>query len=102
MINPHAEYLGQQVLGAGPLQLVLMLYEITIAACRRKDGEQARRALLELIGALDFEASEIAVNLFSLYDYCLRRIREGNFEEAAFILKELKEAWQRAQEVGNN
>jgi len=100
--NPHAEYLRQQVLGASPLQLVLMLYEIAIAACGQRDGERVRRALIELIGALNFEASEIALSFFGLYDYCLRRIREGNFDEAAFLLKGLKDAWERALAAGHN
>lgn len=102
MSHLQLEAIEQQLREINPMQLILLLYEIAIAACEGGDGEQARRALLELIGALNFEASGMALNLFRLYDYALRMVRQENFEEAAFILKELKEAWQRAQEVGNN
>jgi flagellin-specific chaperone FliS len=96
MTSPQLETIESQLLEVSPTQLILLLYEVALAACEGEDGELATRTLLELIGALNFEASEIALNLLRLYDYALRMVDQGDFKEAAVILRGLKDAWEQA------
>lgn len=92
----YDQYRGQQVLSANPTQLLLMVYEHAIVQCEAHDGQRASRAVTELIGALNFDAGEVAVDLFRLYEYCLWEIRKRRFAEAAHILRRLKTAWEDA------
>lgn len=94
--NPIASYHSSQVLGASPTQLMLMIYEIAIVACGRRDTDRARRAVCELVATLNFDYDEIAVPLFRLYEYCLNQIATGSCEEASKILRGLKQAWEAA------
>ena len=94
--NPMASYQSAQVLGASPMQLMLIVYDLAIAACGRRDAERARRAITELIAALNFDYQEIAGPLFRLYEYCLSAVNSGKYHEASKILRQLKEAWETA------
>ncbi len=90
----YQQYRVQQVLSASPMQLVLMLYEMAIAGCEARDAQRAGAPITELIGALNFDQGEIAVDLFRLYEYCHWEIRRGHFRQAADILRGLKRAWE--------
>lgn len=94
--NPMLVYQRTQVLGASPMQLVLMVYDLALSGCGRRDETRARRAVTELIAGLNFDYEEVAVSLFRLYEYCLGAIRSGDFEEASKILNALKGAWETA------
>jgi flagellin-specific chaperone FliS len=94
--NPLAIYQRAHVMGASPMGLILILYDLAIASCGRSDGERASRAITELIAGLNFDYDEIAVGLFRLYEYCLGAIRAGSCDEASKILRELKGAWETA------
>ncbi len=87
-------YRSQQVLGASPMQLVLMLYDLAILGCEARDPQRAGRAITELIGGLNFDYDEIATGLFRLYEYCHWEIRRGRYEAAAEALRGLKRAWE--------
>jgi len=65
-------YLEQEVLSWSPEKLVLKTYDVFLAASRRRDIVRMNRALAQLMGALNFEAGEIAVRLYRLYEYCQR------------------------------
>lgn len=95
-VDPMAVYQRAQVLGATPMQLILMLYDLVLVACGRREAQRASRAIIELIAALNFEYEEIAVGLFRLYEYALGQIRSGSFDEAAKIIRQLKDAWETA------
>jgi flagellin-specific chaperone FliS len=92
----HEHYRTQQVLGASPMQLVLMVYDVAIVSCEARDPQRAGKAVGELIGSLNFEYREIATDLFRLYEYCLWEIRQNRFQEAATVLRGLKRAWEDA------
>ena len=92
----YRQYQEQQILSASPMQLVLMIYDHAIVGCETRDAERASRALTELIGCLNFDAGEIAVSLFRLYEYCLWEIRRKHFGDAGGILRGLKKAWEDA------
>ena len=76
--------------------LLLGIYEAGIEGCQQQDSRQASAALVELIGALNFEYEEASMGLFRLYDYCLRQVRDKKFSEVAQILADLRDAWTEA------
>jgi flagellin-specific chaperone FliS len=92
----YSHYRDQQILSASPMQLLVMVYEQAIVQCEARDPQRAGRAITELIGALNFDAGEIATDLFRLYEYCLWEIRRQHFTDAAQILRQLKKAWEDA------
>jgi flagellin-specific chaperone FliS len=92
----YSQYRDQQILSASPMQLLVMVYEQAIVQCEARDPQRASRAITELIGALNFDAGEIATDLFRLYEYCLWEIRRQHFTDAAHILRQLKKAWEDA------
>ncbi len=98
--NVSLQYRTQQILSATPMQLLLMVYEEATVSCEARDKQRAGRAIAELIGALNFDAGEIAADLFRLYEYCLMEIRRNRFSEAASILRRLKQAWEDALKGG--
>ncbi len=96
------EYRQQDVLGASPLRLVVMAYDVAIQACEQKDFERAVKAISVLRDALNFDYQEIAVGLFRVYQYCLDCLRKGDFVQAMGYLKELREAWVSSEKRLNN
>ncbi len=95
--HPHAHsYFEQEVFSWSPEQLVLKTYDVFLAAYRRNDIALMNRALVQLINALNFEAGEIAVRLYRLYEYCQRCLWSRRTEDAALIIQELRSAWAQA------
>jgi flagellar protein FliS len=116
--NPYDKYKNMQVQTATPGQLILMLYEGAIKFCKmskkfieEKNYMDANKYLIktqdivtELMISLDMKAGgEIARNLYSLYDYMLRRLLDANMkkdievvDEVQKMIEELKDAWAEA------
>jgi len=96
-VTPNAyrtqEYLTQEVMGASPVHLVVMTYDVAIQACQTQDFGRATRAISLLRDALNFDYAEVASGLFSLYQWCLDCIRQGDYASALQVLKELRGAW---------
>lgn len=88
-------YRRQQLESMRPEELVLVVYEQGIRACREQNARKARRAVQMLINALDFDF-EVAGNLLTFYDWIYRLLREGQYEEAATALEEMRETWAAA------
>ncbi len=86
-------YHANQIEGATPGRLVLMLYDYVLACLRRGDGMRAKKGLVELMGSLNLDYLDVAGPLFRLYEYCLDIVREKEFEEAQGYIEELREAW---------
>jgi flagellin-specific chaperone FliS len=95
-----SQYRTQQVMSASPMQLVLQLYDLAITGCESRNAERASAPIRELIGALNFEIDQIAVDLFRLYEYCLWEIRRQRFADASDILRRLRDTWQEALGTG--
>jgi flagellar secretion chaperone FliS len=93
----RSEYHQQEVLGASPVRLVVMAYDVAITACVQKDFERATKAISILRDALNFDYPEAATGLFKLYQWCLDNIRKGDFSNALQTLKELREAWAEVE-----
>ena len=85
------------VYGLSPVQLVLKAYGIGIEGCGEADPNKVSKALVELISALNFEYRDVAMGMFRLYDYCLRRIKAGDFEAVQSILEELRQTWSKVE-----
>jgi flagellin-specific chaperone FliS len=92
------EYRQQDVMGASPVRLVIMAYDLAIRSCEQKDFEKAVKTVSVLRDALDFDYPEVSVGLFRLYQWCLDCIRKGDYTSAISALRELREAWKTTEQ----
>jgi flagellin-specific chaperone FliS len=93
------KYLIEQLNTMSPVQLLVKVYDIAIEACHRQDRKRASKAIVELISALNFEYGEIANRFFHIYEYCMRQVKAGNFDEARQLLQELRDGWVEASRM---
>ncbi len=91
------EYRTQDVMGASPIRLVIMAYNLAINSCEQKDFAQATKAITVLRDALNFDYPEVSVGLFRLYQWCLDCIRQGDYTGAIHTLSELRDAWVQGE-----
>jgi len=91
-------YRSNKVVGASPLERVMMVYDVAIQSCDQKNLERTSRALGVLREALNFEYPEVANRLLAIYLWCSELAREGKWDEAIGILQELREAWEEANQ----
>lgn len=111
------EYQKQQVNGASPIQLVVMLYDGALRfmeagkhAIVNKNLEKqnyyiqkAQRIVTELMATLDMQqGGEVAKNLFALYGYVLNELVTANVEDqpepverAIRVFSELRDSWSQ-------
>ena len=115
----HTAYRHGQVASAGPLRIVVLLYEAAIQACRqasqrfedpRQRGEslgRAHRIVTELLAALDHDkGGEIAARLDALYGFVLESITRANARldpnalgPAIGVLQTLLSGWREVEEM---
>lgn len=88
-------FIKDQLAGLTSVELLIKVYDVAIASCKRSDSQRLSRALVELIGALNFEHREIAVGLFRMYNYCLRNAKQGRFDLVEPVLVELRDVWSQ-------
>ena len=95
--NALRQYQQQAVRAASPEALIDKLYGIGASAAHAGDASRTKRALVELMGALDLEAGgEIAERLHGLYEFSIRSASQGDLEVVAEILEGLRESWRTA------
>jgi flagellin-specific chaperone FliS len=82
---------------ATPLRLVGMTYDLAILACRRKDALRSEQAVRLLQEVMRSAGPEDASDLMAFYDWCLDRIRSGEYAIAAQTLSDLRAAWVKAE-----
>ncbi|MCS7044532.1 MAG: flagellar export chaperone FliS [Bryobacteraceae bacterium] len=114
--NPYGDHLAERVLGADPVELIVILYEELLASlgearrhlavgdaqARARSVTRAFEILAELAQSLKPEGgAELAQRLLALYDFLFERIRQGNFEqqdqplaEAEQVVRTLLEGWR--------
>jgi flagellar protein FliS len=95
-MNPQIamrNYRQTQVMSAPPLQLVLMAYDAALVGCAHQNLEKTTLAVTTLVKALDMRQGDVAEGLYRLYQYCNDLARQGDFDQAAHILRELASAW---------
>jgi len=97
--NIAQRYQEDQVYTMSPIQLLVKVYDIAIEACNRQDRKRASKAIVELIGALDFEYKEIADRFLGIYEYCMGRVRAGEYHEARELLQDLRDGWVEASQT---
>ncbi len=111
----YQNYKEVEIETASGLKLVVMLYQGAIKFLNiAKEANSSKRydivntniikaqdIVSELISSLNFEAGEIAQNLYSLYLYINRRLLEANIQKNMHIIDEilsllttLREAWE--------
>ncbi len=86
-------------MGASPIGLIIITYDVAIAACGRHDLAGTSRALSAMRNSLNFEYHEIASKLFALYLWCADLARAGKWDEAVEILNDLRGAWVQAEQL---
>jgi flagellar protein FliS len=91
------QYRQNDVMGASPVRLVIMAYDVAINACEKQDFARATQAISVLRDTLNFEYADVATGLFRLYQWCLDSIRKGDYSTAAKTLQELRQAWVVAE-----
>ena len=96
--NKFIDYQRNQIMSLNSLQLLIKVYDFVILNCKKGNIEKASEGIVELISALDFNHQEISVRLFRLYQYCLDKIKQGEFEESVKILEGLRESWVQTQQ----
>jgi flagellin-specific chaperone FliS len=92
-------YRKEDSMNLTPVQVIGRVYDVAILAIKKNDKDLARRAINELISALNFDYQEVSLGLFKLYDYCKTCLRAGKDQEALSILQELRAAWGEAFHV---
>ena len=96
-MSPQRRYQQQAVRTSSPAQLVDKLYGIGVAAAEAGDADRARRAVVELMAALDVErGGAVAEGLHGLYAFAIRAASEGDLVTVAEILGGLRGAWREA------
>jgi len=109
------EYQKQNVNGASPLQLVIMLYD---GALRFMEAgkhamangnldkqnyylQKAQKIVFELMSSLDMEkGADVAKNLFALYGYVVNELVKANVEDrpdaidrSIKVMSDLRQSW---------
>ena len=75
---------------------LLGLYSYAIEGCAHRDKAHVTAVLAELIGIIDFDYGEISQGFYRLYVFCLEKAQEERFDQVAWILKDLHDAWAQA------
>jgi flagellar protein FliS len=91
-------YRKNQVMGASPGKLVLLLYDHVIKCLNDKNMQGASKGIVELMSSLDLDYQEISGRLFSLYEYCLDLVKKGDYEHACKVVTEMRTMWATALE----
>jgi len=116
--NPYKRYRQTQVGTAGPLELIIMMYDGAIRFCNQakkaieeKNYNEANHFLQrvqaivdELNFSLNMDAGEIAANLRNLYDFIGTKLVEANIkkdivtiDKMVNLLTELRSSWAELQ-----
>lgn len=104
MSNAYQIYQQNQVNTASPEKLLLMLYDgalkflrLAMIALEEKNFEKsneylkkAQEILYELMNTLNFDAGDIAQNLYDLYDFMNRELIQANIKKDMEKIKNVK------------
>jgi len=95
MVNSRGKaiYRNQDIMGASPIRLIIMAYDVAIQACDTENFKQAIDAVTLLRDSLNLDIHETSDGFLRLYQWCLECIRERDYESARSVLAELRDAW---------
>jgi hypothetical protein len=85
----------QEAREADPEHLVGMAYDLAILACEREDASQSIQTIRLLREAMHSIGPADSADLLQFYDWCMGRIRGGEFQIAAQTLSTLRNAWEK-------
>jgi hypothetical protein len=92
-------YLEQQIVGTTSFNLIIAMFDFTLAGCMTRDAGKTMRGLTALERSLSFHGCpELAYVFCSLYGYCRGLISEDRFEQTHSYLQVLRDAWAEARE----
>ena len=98
--NALRAYQHQAIHSASPAELIDKLYGIGLTAAQNDDVARTRRALVELVAAVDSErGGDLAEGLIALYDFALRATSDGDLATVADLLSGLRATWREAMQV---
>ncbi|MGI9951224.1 flagellar export chaperone FliS [Moorellaceae bacterium AZ2] len=118
--NPYQAYQTNQVFTLSQEKLVLMLYDGVLRFCRQglaalKNGDyektnknliRAQEILAELMAGLNFEAGEVARQLYRLYEFMHWYLVQANVNKSAAMVEEvmgllqgLRDVWEEAAQT---
>lgn len=114
--NPYERYKQTRVETAGPLQLIIMLYDGAIRFTRQaahaieeRDYEKANEYLKraqdiidELNFSLNLEAGDIAKNLQQLYEFINHQLVQANVKKMLLLCKAWSGFWLLCGRLGMN
>lgn len=95
-------YLEQEILLWSPEKITLKTFELFIVSAKRHDARRLNRILAELMGALNYEAGDLPHRLNRIYEYCQRCVSHQRYDEAAEIISELKDTWEKTFNLGSS
>ncbi len=94
-------YQQNSVMTSDPLKLVLLAYDRAITGCCQQDPEIAGKAIRELIVGLNMDAGDLTAKLLAIYQYCSELTRKRQYEEAANVLRDLRDTWAAVRDKVN-
>ena len=100
LLTVARSYRINQVANADPLDLLLMAYDAALAGCALRDLGRTTQAVSLLRNALDFSFEpDIAMGFFRLYQYCAELARKGEYDQAADLLRQLRDSWAQVRDM---
>ncbi len=92
-------YFEQEVLLWSKEKLILKMYDLFLVSNKKKDFVKMNRVLIELMSALNFDYEEQATRLYRLYEFCQRCIFQKKYDNAEYIIRELRDSWAQAFKI---
>lgn len=93
------QYLEQEVLSWSKEKVILKMYDLFVVSAKKKDISKMNRVLAELMASLNFDYEDTATRLYRLYEYVQRLVFQKRYDDAVFIIQELRSAWNQAFEI---
>ena len=82
-----------QTAGGASRHQILDLYDQGIEGCVKRNAEEVRAVLLELMAALNFDYEEAAIGFFRIYELSLHHTKAHRFDVPLHVLRRLRAAW---------
>lgn len=95
MALARQHYTERGVLTESPTELVLTVLDLILAAARKGDAKWVRRGFQELLDSLDYRY-EASWDLQALYEACLALVAQGELDEVASLMQEIRDTWANA------
>ena len=102
MMNPRgtAIYRNHDIMGASPIRLVIMTYDVAIQACEQQEVKRACDAVTLLRDSLNLDYRDSSEGFLRLYQWCLECIRDRDFNTAHGVLSELRRGLGQGRGTG--